>query len=146
MTLKTFIRDGRGSGHTAQVTHSNELVVTGAGETETKFFSMASANTAYNFFIAKPGFSFEITAILFSAPTGATILDIYESSSPTSTTIDKQLVRFDTAAKAFYPISFSLGGFIRVTENTYLNAKTDNATVPMTIVGFYKGTHKLEGT
>lgn len=138
MTARITIRDGTGTGHIAKVTRANELIVSGIGDCINTFWAMSIANQAYNFFIPKIGFNFRITSILFSTPASATTIDIYEASSVASLTIDKQILKVDISSKGFYPVNFPFGGFVPVAEGTFLNAKTDNTTVNMTIIGFYR--------
>ena len=142
MTLKTFIRDGHeGTGHMAGVSNAGELVITGFGSISginTKFNIINLTNTAFNFFIPMSTQNFIITSVLLNTPAAATNIDIYEASSATSTTIDKELLSVNTSSKGFIPIILPIGGFIPVTEGEFLNSKTDNATVNMTIIGFYR--------
>lgn len=138
MTAKIIIRDGTGSGNIAGVTHANELIVAGIGESSTVFKAMSVVDQAYNFFLPKIEFDFHITSILFGTPGAGAVIDIYEASSTTSTTISKQILKMDISGKGFFPISFPFGGFLPVSEGTYLNAKTDTATVNMTIIGHYR--------
>jgi hypothetical protein len=142
MTLKTFIKDGDGSGHLVGVSHAGELIVSGFGINQTKFNALNVANTAFNFFIPLSEQNFVITSIIYNAPAGTSTVDIYEASSTTSTTISKQIFRIITVGATFVPLIFSLGGFVTVGEGSFLNAKTDNITVNMTIVGFYKIIHE----
>lgn len=138
MTLKIQISDGyEGTRQLSGVSSAGELVVKGFGETQSKYNAMSSINTAYNFFIPKSSQNFIITTILFSGPGNASI-DIYEAPSAISTTIDKQITHIEILEKAFYPINFPFGGFPTVTEGEFLNAKTDAATVYMTIFGHYR--------
>ena len=141
MTLKTFIRDGTGSGHLAGVTHANELIVSGIGDNESVFNSMNVADIAFNFFIPLSTKNFFITSVLATTPAAATNIDIYEATSTTSTTISKQLLKIGTSSKTFIPITLPFGGFLKVREGFFVNAKTDNATVDLTIIGYYKDIH-----
>ena len=137
MTLKIFIKDGGGTGSLAEVSGAGELVVKGYGNSEIAFNTMTSANTAYNFFIPKSGQNFVITSVIFDVGAAA-VIDLYESSSATSTTIDKQIFKFSLIKDTFVPITLPFGGFIKITEGEFLNAKTSVQPVDMTIIGFYK--------
>ena len=138
MTLKIQIIDGHeGTGHLTGVSHAGELVIKGFGESEIAFQSMTAINTAYNFFIPKSDQNFIMTSIIFDVGAAATI-DVYESSSPTSTTIDKQIFKFTLLKDTFVPITLPFGGFIKITEGEFLNAKTSVQPISMTIIGFYK--------
>jgi hypothetical protein len=144
MTLKTFIRDGCGSGHLVGISHAGELIVSGFGTNQTKFNALNVANTAFNFFIPLSGQNFVITSVIYNAPAGTSTVDIYEASSATSTTIVTQIFRIVTVGATFVPLIFSFGGFIPISEGSFLNAKTDNTTINMTIVGFYKIIHEIK--
>lgn len=141
MTLKTFIKDGTGSGHLVRVTHASELIVSGIGDNESVFKSMDTANTAFNFFIPKSKENFFITSVLITTPAASTNTDIYEATSVTSTTINKQLLRIGTSSRGFIPINLPFGGFLKVNEGFFVNAKTDNTTVDLTIIGYYREIH-----
>jgi hypothetical protein len=102
---------------------------------------MNSTNTAFNFFIPKSEFDLHITSILFDTPAQGAVIDIYEASSTTSTTIVKQILKITLSSKGFFPIIFPFGGFIPIAEGAFLNAKTDTATVNMTIIAHYRLVH-----
>ena len=138
MTLKIQVSDGyEGTRHLAGVSHAGEFVVKGFGESEIAYKSITVINTAYNFFIPKPGQNFVMTSVIFDVGAAATV-DLYESSSATSTTIDKQIFKFSLLKDTFTPIILPFGGFIKITEGKFLNAKTDVQPVGMTVVGFYR--------
>lgn len=144
MSLKINIKDGhRGTGHLAEVSKAGEFIVAGFGDgnglTNSVFIALTPANTAFNFFPPTSGRNFYITAIIFNWPGAGALLEIYEASSAASTTVDKEIIKADLpSGKGFASIPFSIGGFPAVTEGEFLNAKTDTATVNLTIIGFYK--------
>lgn len=143
MTLKSTIKDGHnGNNATVGVTEIGELIVNGYAKDDllTAFNSLTVINTAFNFFIPLSGQEFVITSIFFDTPAAATNIDIYESSSVISIVVDKTILHISTSGKNFFPITFPFGGFPTVTEGKFLNAKTDNATVNMTIMGYYAPT------
>ena len=142
MTLKTNIKDGKGTNNLAGVTSVGELVVTGYGDNITSFLNMNVNNTAFNFFPPLSGHVFIITSILFNAQKAPVTIDIYQAASATTTTIDLELIQIVAQTIGFVPITFPFGGFIPVTEGEFLNAKNNNQPVSMTIVGFYKPTYK----
>lgn len=143
MTLKSLIKDGKGEGHLAGVSNAGEVTVSGFGDgnalTNSVFKALNVANTAFSFFPPQSGQNFYITTMIFNWPGAGALLEIYETSSPTSTTVDKQIIKADLpSGKGFAAIPFSIGGFPVITEGEFLNAKTDTTTVNLTIVGFYK--------
>lgn len=137
MTLKVFIRDGQGTGLLGKVLATGEIVVGTIGDNIVVFNTLNVIDTAFNFFIPLSGFNFFITSVLTSTPGGTSNIDIYEASSPTTITIDKQLVRIGASGKQFIPINFSFGGFIKASAGSFINAKTDNQPVDLTIIGYY---------
>lgn len=145
MSLKVLIKDGAGSGHTAQVTHSNELVVTGTGETQSKFQIINSTTVGFNYFPPLSDQIFVITTIIIDMTAAASIV-IYEASDATTLTVDKTIFTAALAKNAFQAITLPFGGFIPITQGKYLNTKSDVQPVSVTIIGFYKGTHPHEGT
>ena len=138
MTLKALIKDGSGAGNLAGVSIGNELIVGGVGDNITVFKAMNVTGTAFKFFNPISDAVLFITSILLSTPAAATNIDIYEASSATSTVIDKEIISINTSSKQFIIIPFPFGGFPSVTQGEFLNAKTDNATVNMTIIGYYR--------
>ena len=143
MSLKINIKDGTGKGDLAGVSKAGEVIVAGFGDgnglTNSVFIALTPANTAFNFFPPKSGQNFYITSMIFNWPGAGALLEVYEASSATSLTVDKQIIKADLpSGKGFFAIPFSIGGFPVITEGEFLNAKTDTATVNLTIVGFYK--------
>jgi hypothetical protein len=105
----------------------------------TIFQALDAADTAFNFYEGRAGENFIVSGLRLKATrsvdnaTDATII-IYEASSASSTVVDKiiyqeGLVRGESAS--FLPVN------ILVTEGKYVNAKTDDATVNINIVGYY---------
>lgn len=139
MPVKFQIVDGCGTNRGAKVSATGELAVGPVEYDDAKFHALAVNDQAYNFFPPLPNKSFVITGLRIKANTGvnptsdATII-IYEASSSTSTTVDKVLheeamIKSDSAT--------IIGIRLQVTAGKWLNAKTDDNTVFMTIFGFY---------
>lgn len=137
MTLKAQIRDGTGTAHLATVSHANELIIDGFPGATPIFKTINVINTAFNFFIPISGQNFVITSIIFDVG-AASVIDVYEASSATSIVIDKQIFQFSLLKDTFVPLILPFGGFIKVTEGEFLNAKVSVQPVGMTIIGFYK--------
>lgn len=126
---------------------SNEILVSRIGQLatapfdydETKHLELADVDVAYNFYPPKVGHHFIITGLIYSADqqvalnTGATVI-IYEASSILSTTIDKVLHQ-DDMIKNDRVVLLPLN--LRVTAGKFLNAKTDDDDIHMTIMGYY---------
>ena len=140
MSTPVEIRDGgTGSGARVCVTPIGQLVAGPYAYDETKYTELAAADTAYNFYEPKAGQQFVITGIIMNADqqvaiaTGATIV-IYEATSAGTATVSKvlhqdEMIRNDRTV--LLPLN------ILVSEGRYVNAKTDDDDVHMTITGYY---------
>lgn len=139
MPVDSFIKDGSGHGHKVKVTHTGELV-TIRGEYDAATAAVMSATaTAYNLALPKDEKSFIITGIILnadknvSATNGANIR-IYETTTNTSTSETKLLFTLNLLKNDSEVITSIL---IKTTEGRYINADTDDATVNITLLGYY---------
>jgi hypothetical protein len=127
------------TGRAARVSRYGEVVTGRYDYSDPQFQSMSSTGTAYNFFAPISNKRLVITDILVdadrnvSAATPATI-DVYESSGSTDTTIDKQILKLELLKNSFR--DFTALNLI-VSTGKWVNAKTDDATVNITIAGYY---------
>ena len=127
------------NGLTAKITKSGELVVAPLSYDETMFVELAEDDTAYNFYEPKPQKQFVITGVLaygdkqVSAVTNATVI-VYEADSIDTLTVDKVLLQFEIGQNQSIPIS-SLRTLVNVGK--WINAKTDDDDVHMTVMGYY---------
>jgi len=137
MTLKTTIRDGTGTGNLAKVSSAGELVITGVGNNITAFRTITPVNTPINFFSPIPDQEFFITSILTSGPDNTNV-NIFEASSPTSNTTERLIYTISFTTSTFIPIVFPFGGFLRINEGSFINARTDKVVTTMTIIGYYR--------
>lgn len=139
MAVKFQIIDGCGTNRGVKVSATGELAVGPVEYDQSTFHAMAVDDQAYNFFAPLPGHEFIITGMRIKANTGvnptsdATII-VYEASGPAATATDKILheeamVKSDSAT--------IIGIRLRVAQGKWLNGKTDDNTVFMTIFGFY---------
>lgn len=132
------IRDGWGTGTRACVTPRGQLV-TAPLEYSTFYNTTANVDdTAFNLVTPQSNKRFVITTITLYANKNVGILDavvdLYEASSPSSTTIDKQLLKQEMPQKT----SLVLTGLnIIVTEGKWINVKTDDNDVFVNIAGYY---------
>lgn len=121
------------------VTKNNQLVVAPISYNESYFNSMNVANTAFNFVSPKTGKIFILESVIFSSnknvsATNGAQIEIYESGSPSSTIISKELFTLDIAkleSKDIARLNY------KTTEGAWINAKTDSATTNVTILGYY---------
>lgn len=124
---------------TAKVTKSGELVVASLAYEETKFVELAEDNVGYNFFVPQSGKQFVITGFLavgdqqITGNANANVI-IYEAADRDTSTVDKILIQF--VVKQDQDIAMP-GIRILVSAGKFVNAKTDDDDVHMTIMGFY---------
>ena len=126
-----------GSGATAKVTNSGELVVAPLSYDEVANQTLDSANVAENFFAPKSQQQFVVTTILLNADKSVTtdvVVDVYETDSLTSTTIDKAILHFEILKNGQRNIT---GLRLLISAGVFINAKADDANVNITIMGYY---------
>jgi len=129
---------GNGS-QQVQVNSAGELIVSDGPYDLSEFNELGTINTAYNFFGPKGREQFVITGFLVygdkqvSSSTNATIV-FYESSQPDSIVVDRTLVQFEVGQNQSIPFPK-----IRILCNVgkYINAKTDDDDIHVTIFGHY---------
>jgi hypothetical protein len=129
---------GNGS-QQVQVNEAGELIVSDGPYDSAEFNELGTIDTAYNFFGPKGREQFVITGFLIygdkqvNSSTNATVV-IYESDAPDSTTEDRVLVQVEVGQNQSIPFPN-----IRILCNkgVYLNAKTNDDDIHMTIFGHY---------
>jgi hypothetical protein len=138
MSVNSHITDGRGGKSKACVSNAGQLITAPFAYDETKFLELDVINTAYNFYGPVAGQQFVITGLRAKADRGvstnadATVI-IYEASSDTTTTVDKIL--HQEAMVSGESVTMRMN--IIVNEGKYVNAKTDDDDIHMTIMGYY---------
>lgn len=137
--IKSVVVDGDGSGKKAKVTSIGQQVVGQYAYDEVVFNELAEPNTAYNFYTPKEGMQFVITGVMAYADkqvgttTGATVI-VYEATDPALVTVSKTLIQSEMGQITyitFLPLN------ILVNEGVWVNAKTDDDDIHMTITGYY---------
>ena len=121
------------------VNTSGALLVSDGPYDEAQFHELDVINTAYNFFVPRGLEQFVITGFLMygdkqvSSSANATVV-IYEASQPDSITVDRVLVQVEVGQNQSIPFPN-----IRILCNkgVYINAKTTDDDVHMTIFGHY---------
>lgn len=121
------------------VNEAGEILVSDGPYDLAQFKELATVNTAYNFFGPRGREQFVITGFLIygdkqvNSSTNATVI-IYESSQSDSTTEDRVLVQVEVGQNQSIPFPN-----IRILCNkgVYLNAKTDDDDIHMTVFGHY---------
>lgn len=140
MSTAIKIVDGRNNTSvTAGVTSIGQLVVAPFAYDETVFNTLDVAGTAYKFYDPKPGQQFVITGVLAFADKDVadnsdTEIVVYEATSDSTATVDKTLLQFGMGKLTSIPI---LPLNILVNEGLFVNAKTGDDDIHMTIMGYY---------
>lgn len=138
MSIKVVI-EGGSSGRLVEVTPSGELVGAPLHYDETEFRELAADNTAYNFYEPKARKQFVITGFIavgdqqITANANANVI-IYEAADTGTTTVDKILVQFAIKRDQDIPMP---GMHILVNAGKFINAKTDDDDVHLTLTGYY---------
>jgi len=127
------------NGITVQVTKSGELVVAPLAYDETVFKELGTDNAGVNFFIPRARKQFVITGFLAVgdqqiAPNSNANVIIYEASTVDTATVDKILVQFVIKQDQDIPMP---GMHVLVNEGKFVNAKTDDDDVHMTLMGYF---------
>ena len=139
MGTPVLINDGGGGGAEARVTSIGQLVTGPYAYSDVAFNEMAENDTAYNFFIPKHKEQFVITGIVAYADkqvgttTGATVI-VYEGDDDVTTTVDKTLFQIEMAQVSTVQL---LPLNLLVSQGKFLNAKTDDDDIHMSIMGYY---------
>ena len=137
--IKVKLNDGTGAGHAAKITHTGELVTVRGNYDQTFQDSLALTNTAYNLVVPKTARQFIITGIVINADknvsvTDGAVVEVYEATDATTTTATKTILTLNIGKNSTIPLT---GILIQTTKGTFLNAKTDDATVNITLLGYY---------
>jgi len=137
--IQVKLNDGTGAGHTVKVTHTGELVTVRGNYDQTFQDSMTSINTAYNLIVPKTANQFIITGIVINADknvsaTDGAVVEVYEAADATTTTATKTILTLNIGKNSTIPLT---GILIQTTKGIFLNAKTDDATVNITLLGYY---------
>lgn len=136
--IATRIQGGT-SGVSATVTKSGELVVSPLHYDEAEYRELAVDDQAYNFFGPKPSKQFVLTGMLafgdkqVATLTNATVV-VYEATDVGDTAVQKVLLQFEIGQNQSIPFS---GLRTLVAAGAYVNAKTDDDDVHMTLMGYY---------
>ena len=127
------------NGQCVNVNEAGEVVVSNGNYDLAEFNELDLVNTAYNFYRPNGLQQFVITGFLMygdkqvGTGTNATVT-IYESSAPDSTAEDRVLVRVEVGQNQSIPFPNIK---ILCNKGVYINAKTDDDDIHMTIFGHF---------
>jgi hypothetical protein len=143
MSLPVVIKDGDGiTGAQAKVTSRGQLVVAPLAFSTPQFNEMTATATAYNFFTPKTSQQFIITEIIIStnknvSVTDGALIEIFTTNAINSATPLDDILTVQLTKNANLPLT----GLNIVTDcGVWINAVTDDATVFLTVSGYYVGT------
>lgn len=133
--LDAFFGTGQGAG----VTSRGQLVTAPYDYSVPYFQKLNTINTAFNFARPIAGKQFVLTGYIASAEKdvsntdGATVI-LYEASSPISTVVESQILQLNLLKLAGREI---VGLNMLTNPGVWISAKTDDATVDITLLGYY---------
>jgi hypothetical protein len=139
MAVDSVITNGTEKKYKAKVTSAGQLVVTPISYDDVVFNELATANTAYNFFGPKSAKNFILTGIVakadkqVSSTVDASVV-VYEADSASSTTVDRtlfQIAMVEGDLAVVVPLN------IKANEGVYINAKTTDDDIHVTLTGYY---------
>ena len=134
MSVPSVIKDPK-TGNTARVTEFGQLVVAPVDYSTPVSIEMAVINTAYNFIDPVYKQDIVITDIILTANKNVSVNDatiiIYEATSEISTISTKDILNLQLIKQTSLPL---VGLNMIVTGGKFVNAKTDDAEVFVTIM------------
>ena len=140
MSLSVRIEDAkRGDKASARVSQIGQLTTAPYAYDDTAFMELAEAATAYNFYSPKARQQFVITGIIAKADkqVSGTVdaeVVVYEGSTSSTTTADKTLLQLAMVEGDLLVLT---GLNLLVNGGKYVNGKTSDDDIHMTIMGYY---------
>ena len=132
--------------HSVAVNEHGELIVGAISPNESRHHNMTLVNTAYNFAIPVMGKKMRLQNILLYANKGVGVNDasvvIYTADSPTSLTPIETVMEVEIPK---YGSRDLIDLNLQLPSGVYLNAKTDDATIFATMMGYYIATGSDSG-
>lgn len=127
-----------GHGYVARITPHGELVVSPAAPNQSRHNAMTVVDTAYNFAEPISGKKMRVQNILLYANKSVGVNDatvtIYTANAADSVTIIDTIMVMEIPK---YGSRDLINLNLELPEGVYLNAKTDDATVYATMMGYY---------
>lgn len=122
-----------------RITTAGQLVTGNLAFDLTEFAELAVDNQVYNFYKPRAGLQFVISGIIATAnksvaANAEAFVEIYEGSSISDGTADKALISFVLTQSTVLPM-FPLN--ILVSEGKFVNARTDDNSIFLTVIGYY---------
>lgn len=140
MPIDTLIKDGRGSESYAKVTRNGEILTRPFYDFNTTYRVVLSTTNMTNILEPVPGNDFIITSIILNAAKSvvdSAVITVSESASSAGTST-RDILTLDVVKKTTVPLN-SLS--LRVPDGKFINAITDDATVNITVLGYFMPNH-----
>jgi hypothetical protein len=126
------------TGAQAKVTSRGQLIVAPLEFSDPIALTICATCTAFSFFAPRSGKQLVVTDIFIHTNRAigncGAIIDVYEASSATSTAVTKQILKADVVKQTV--VIYSGLNFL-ITQGVWLNVKTDDATVLVTVAGYF---------
>ena len=138
MSAPVNIADSK-TGITAMVSEFGQLITAPVEYSDPVLVELLTINTAVNIIAPKSGYVIVITGIIASADknvsnTSPANVDIYTASAPDTITADQDIFRPQLIRAENFPVT---GLNIKIPEGKWVNAKTDDAGILVTVM-FYR--------
>ena len=138
MSVDVKVLDGRGEGNAGRITKNGQFIVAPIAYSVPITKILDSINVAVNFAKPRVRTRIVVTDIICHANRNVGVNDatfeIYEASAVDSTTIDKSIISLEIPKNE----NFILTGLNFITsECVFINAKTNDATIFVTIAGYF---------
>lgn len=139
MSVDAILRDAK-TLRGASVSKGGALAVGPVEDDEREFNNLNVINTAFNFYSPRANQVFIITGIIAFADkdisdASSTVIAVYGALSAASITVEGQPFQFGMGKLTLFPglpLRFKIG------EGLFVNAKTDDNNILMTILGHYE--------
>jgi len=136
LPIDSFIKDGNGKGSSAQVSNNGEMLVRPFYDFNTSYRVVLSTTNMTNVVEPNTGNNFIITSIILNADknvTSSAVVTLSESQSFAGTST-KDLITLDITKNTTVPLT-ALS--LKIPEGKFINAITDDATVNITLLGYF---------
>lgn len=137
--IQVELIDGHGSGNSAMITALGQLVTAPVQYNQSQFVELSVIDAAFNFYEPEDGKRFVLTGMLVfadkqvSSTTNATVV-IYEASAADTADVKRTLLQFEIGQNQSIVMTHIN---LLISEGVWINAKTDDDDVHMTLLGYY---------
>jgi len=136
MVINVIIKDGN-TRRTATVTPQGELI-TRSAEYSTASKKQIIDSNAVNFFKPLSGKKFIVSGMIINTDrnvgVNGSLIEVYETTSETSTSITSDIIAIDQAKNVTSPL---IPLEIETAEGSFINGKADDFNVNVTVLGYF---------